>query len=435
MDYRKVKNCRICGSKRLKQYLDLGLAPLPNDLCMNGESHKNYPLQVLFCEDCSLSQLSVVVNPEIMFRNYPYHSSTSETFKKHCYLLGKKLFRMIKRSSLTVIDIAANDGCLLEQFANTGFYWRLVGVEPAKNLSALCIRKGLRVENEFFSIKTSVPQSDVITAANVLAHVDDLDEFITAIKFNLSARSKSICVVEVPYLPDLIERNAFDTIYHEHLSYFLLKPLKQLFENHGMRIFKAERIKIHGGSLRIFTCLQFYRNNDNALRVYFPNPIIDRAFMEPWLTVDSRNLFREDKSVQKLLKFEEDGGFYELDVYRDFSGRLSGIQSKFRNLLMDLKNRGKLVAGYGASAKGIMMLNACKIGSEHLAYIVDDTPGKQGYFIPGSRIPIVSAERFHVEKPDYIALLSWNFSKELMRKTKKIGARYIVAIPEAVILN
>lgn len=411
MDYKRLTRCRVCGSKDLKKYLDLGKQPLANSLLSFKDSPvKRYPLEVLFCKDCALSQLSIVVDPEILYSNYPYNSSISETFKEHCRGMAfslKTIYQFntdIKGQKPLVLDIASNDGCLLEEFRKADFY--VMGIEPATNLANKADIKNISTINGFWNDETAtrVPPCDIITATNVFAHVDDVKKFIQLASKILCARTKGFMVIEVPYLYNLILKNQFDTIYHEHLSYFLLRPLKILFEACGSKIFKVEQYPIHGGSLRIYA---------------------------------SPYKYIEHGSVKKLEAFEKEKKLYEFSTYIKYKKKVTELKDSFSNLLEDLKKRKKMVMAYGASAKACMLMNSCNIDSTYIHSVVDDTIDKQNKFIPGCGIPIVSRDHFDTNHPDYIALMSWNFSDELMAKTashKKRGVKYIVPIPEVRII-
>ena len=398
MDYKIVKKCRACGSRKLKPYLDLGLKPLANSY----EVMRKFPLRVLFCKECCLSQLSVVVSPELMFSNYPYHSSVSESFKSHCAKMARTAKRMSGEVAPSMVDIASNDGALLQEFSNAGFY--VMGVEPAKNLADEANARGLDTLNEFFSQEAAerLPAVRVMTATNVLAHVDDLHGFLKAANSLLRKQHKSFLIVEVPYLYDLITNNQFDTIYHEHLSYFLLKPLKKAFEACGLSIFKVERQKIHGGSLRVYA-----------------SPL---------------GMHDETWSVREMMEFEKKAGMYSFAHYKKFSANIEKLGTSLNNLLATLKLAGKKVYAYGASAKGAMLINNFRIDSRLVDFVVDDTPCKQGRFMPDSDIMIVDKGVLSRYKPDYILILAWNFAAEIMKKTKEIGSKYIIPIPEVKVV-
>ena len=408
--YKTVKQCRICNSKNLVKYLDLGKTPLANSLIDTKNKSKKelkFPLRVLYCKDCSLSQLSIVVNPKVLFSQYVYRSSISKTFEKHCKEMAEKLVRMIKNyKNDLVVDIASNDGCLLRQFKDKGF--RVVGVEPARNIANIANSNGIETLCTFWNhdvskkIMEKYGQVKVITATNVLAHVDDLNEFLKA--GNSLLEKDGLFVVEVPYLYDLLMKNEFDTVYHEHLSYFLVKSLKKLYEANGLNIFRIEEYPIHGGSLRIYA---------------------------------SKNTLKIDKSVNDLLEFENNEKLYDAKTYKSFENKVKNIKKDLVNLLKKLKKNQKKIVAYGASAKGNTLLNYCGIDKNLISFVVDDTPEKQNKFAPGSKIPIKSSDYLDTEKPDYIVLLAWNFAKELMSKTKEHklrGGKYIIPIPKVIII-
>ncbi len=354
--------------------------------------------------DCSLSQLSIIVNPDILYKDYPYHSSVSKTFKKHCYDMATDLKQYFPTIDPLVIDIASNDGCLLKEFKSQGYC--VMGVEPSQNLVDLALEKGIPTVRGYWGSESSnlIPSCDVITATNVFAHVDDIRSFIESVRDKLRVYSKGIFVLEVPYLPNLIEGNQFDTIYHEHLSYFLLKPLDRLFDSCGLQIFRVEKQSIHGGSIRVYSSP-------------FNYPI--------------------ENSVNEMIDAEESAGYYDLNTYLNFSNNVEFIKREFKNLMVNLRNDGNKVMGYGASAKGVGFLNMCGITKDEIISIVDDTPDKQGKEIPGIGIPIVGYDVFDVVEPDYIVLLSWNFKDELIAKTPRHRERqgkYIVGIPEVKII-
>ena len=414
MDYKKVESCRVCKSYRLRSYLNLGSVPLCNSLQKSEyEQVEKYPIEVLFCEDCYLSQLSIVVDPKILYSDYVYHSSVSQTFKEHCYQMALTLkSEFVFTEFPLVLDIASNDGCLLREFKRAGFT-RLLGFEPAKNIgtyeTSYKLDELICVVNDFFceasarSVKGDAGggQASIITATNVFAHVDDLDDFLRGVKWFL--HDNGVFVVEVPYLKHLIQKNEFDTIYHEHLSYFLLKPLVKLFERHGLPIFRVEEYPIHGGSIRIYASLN--------------RPV--------------------ESSVTDMLRDEELAGLYNIKTYEEFNRMVMHLTEGFCTMMEMFYYECKKVVAYGASAKGISLLNYCGIKNHMITCIIDDTPDKQGKLTPGSLIPIVSYPYFEAVKPDVIVLLAWNFAEELMAKTKwhkDKGGHYVIPVPELKII-
>jgi len=408
--YKTIKNCRMCGSSSITKYLDLGEMPLANSLIEPKNANKKskvFPLQVLYCGNCSLSQLSIVVNPKVLYSHYVYQSSISKTFQEHCSKMAEKVIELVGNPyNKLVVDIASNDGCLLQQFKNKGF--DTIGVEPADNIAKIANSNGIKTICDFWStdiakkIARNYRKAKIITATNVFAHVDNLNSFLTAI--NLLLDIDGIFIIEVPYLYDLLQKNEFDTIYHEHLSYFLIRPLKKLYDQNNLKIFKIEKYRIHGGSIRIYA---------------------------------SRSFFKENKSVQKFLKFEKENCLYNLKTYQNFEIKVKKIKNYLLQLLQGLKNKNKKIAAYGASAKGNTLLNYCGIDDKLVSFIVDDTPEKQNHLAPGSRIKIVDSSWLNKESPDYILLLAWNFASEIMHKTSRIykkNVRYIVPIPKVRVI-
>ena len=395
-----VTNCRVCGCKNLVEYLSLGEVPLANKLIIRPSSVKKYPLKVLYCDECKLSQLSVVVSPSKLYSNYPYYSSVSKPFIQHCSGLAKKARKLIPTSFPTTVDIASNDGCLLKEMKKEGFL--TIGIEPSKNLADEANENDIHTINSFFDDKTAKMLSniDVVTATNVFAHVDDLYSFLKNVRQILSFNG--IFIIEVPYLPNLINKKQFDTIYHEHLSYFLLNPIVRLMEMNGFKVFDVEEVPIHGGSIRVFA---------------------------------SRSYRKEDKSVRRMLRKEEK--FYEVGIYEEFSRSVEENLGKVKELLNKLRAENKTVAGFGASAKGSTLLNSCSITHEHISYIVDDTKAKQGKYVAGCNIPIYKTSRLNTYTPDYLFITPWNFVEEIMRKTKSLhekGMKYIVPNPTVSVI-
>ncbi len=403
--YRKLTRCRICNSEDLIKYLDLGATPLANSLLDEKDLDKKesrFPLQVLYCNNCSLSQLSIVVNPKVLFSEYVYRSSISKTFESHCRQMAETVSKMMDGEGNLIVDIASNDGCLLQQFKDCGF--RTLGIEPAENLVKIAQAIGIETEGLFWDMDAAEKilkkygKAKVITATNVLAHVDDLGEFLKAV--NVILDENGLFIVEVPYLHDLLAKNEFDTIYHEHLSYFLAKPLQALYRKNGLAINKIEKYPIHGGSIRIYA---------------------------------SKNSSKSDKSIDEFLSLEKNSGLYSIETYKSFDNKVKKIKEDLIKLLKELKSQNKKVAAYGASAKGNTLLNYCNANKGMVSFIIEDTPEKQNKFAPGSRIPIKDASYMEKENPDFLILLAWNFAKEIMQKTegfRKRGGKYIIPIPE-----
>ncbi|MFH1895492.1 MAG: class I SAM-dependent methyltransferase [archaeon] len=411
--FKKISSCRICNSKNLSKYLDLGETPLANSLIKPENKNQKelfFPLETLYCSDCSLSQLSIVVDPKTMFSDYVYRSSVSETFRKHCSELAVELKKRFEKNDLKALDIASNDGCLLMEFKKHGF--SVIGVEPAKNIAVIAEKNKIHTITEFWDTKTAEKilkefgKADVITATNVLAHVDKVSDFVSAMHSVLD--ENGLIVIEVPSAEKLIEENEFDTIYHEHLSYFLLKPLIELFERNSFKAVDVEQIGIHGGTIRFFAAKNSSKRKPNT------------------------------KALTGFLEKENASGLYELKTYLRLAENTKKIKSDLTSLLKKLKSENKSVAAYGASAKGSTLLNYCNIGTDFIDFIVDDTPEKQNKLTPGNHISVFPRTRLEKEKPDFLLLLSWNFAREFIKKTPEHrlrGGKYILPIPAVKIIS
>lgn len=398
--FKRVEKCRACDSVELVPYLSFPDSPAVNRLLKSPDQiAETFEVKLLVCPRCFLSQLSVVVDPEYLYSEYAYHSSISKTWRDHCRQLAKDLRAKFDFTCdrPRLMDIASNDGCLMREFKAEEF--DVMGYEPCAEMADKTQKEGLATCCGFFrEVGSDVNlecQKDVITATNVLAHVDDLHGFVRGVK-NYLDPARGIFVAEFPHMLNIFDYNQFDTVYHEHLSYFLLGPLRQVFKTNGLDIFRVERLEIHGGSLRIYACNSGQR------------PI------EP--------------SVQDCLDAENAGRMYDIEMYKEFSSWISRYHGDINTMLHFYKTTGKKVMGYGASAKGMSLINYMGVG-DMVHSIVDETPYKIGKFAPGSGLPIVGFEAFEKERPDYILLLSWNFAEEMMKKTAHLGAKYIIPIP------
>jgi len=399
-DFKQVTECRCCGSDRLTKYLDLGFLPLSNNLAASTIASFNkekFPLQVLFCEECALSQLSIVVDPSVMFGHYVYRSSISKTYTNHCREMAIELKSRLTKDSF-MIDVGSNDGTLLREFKEE-IGLKIMGIDPAENLAAICDAAGIPNMTYFWGLGTArkivntFGYADLITATNVFAHCDNVKEFIIAAKHAL--KDNGILVLEFPYLIDFIENNEFDTIYFEHLSYFSIAPLARLCYECDMNVMSVSKQDIHGGTVRV--------------------------------TIGTGVI---DKSVFDFMEQEKE--YATSAKYMDWSTKVNHTVNELKYYLSKLKYEGKKIAAFAASAKGNTLLNCANITVGTINYIVDQTPEKIGRYSPGTGIPIVSMDDLIRTPPDYLLILSWNFKDEIIYKCRQAGyeGMFIIPIPE-----
>jgi len=403
-------NCRICGSEELTKFLSLGPTPLANNFLRVDQLNKkelHYPLDVYFCNKCHLVQLLDIVPPEVMFKDYAYITGASKPMELHFAGLAKDVVNNFKASKDSlVVDIGSNDGTLLQYFSKMGL--RILGIEPASNITQIARKRGITTINKFFNKECAINIykkygfADIILATNVFAHVDNLENILHGIDYLLS--KNGVFVIEVPYLINLLDNIEFDTIYHEHLSYFSIYPLVYLFQKFGMNIVDIKQIPIHGGSIRIFA---------------------------------KRSNKKQSQNVAKLLLIEQNAELDSFKTYTNFAKEVVLVKEKLIKLLKTLKNEKVRISGYGATAKGNTLLNYCRIGTNILDYISDTTPYKQGCYTPGMHIPIFSEEEFHRDPPNYALLLAWNYADAILQKEQKYrqkGRKFILPLPDPKII-
>ena len=404
--------CRFCGEKSQDVVIDLGVQPVCNDMVERSKVNAMepfYPLRVHFCPHCYLVQLDEYASAADIFSDYTYFSSFSDTWLAHAskYVDWVTEFQELNENSLAV-ELASNDGYLLRNFVEKGI--PVLGIEPADTVANAAMEKGIRTLIKFFGVETAKEvkeeygSADVIIGNNVLAHVPDLNDFVGGQKVLLG--EKGVITIEFPHLKCLIEENQFDTIYHEHFSYYSLIAVENVFNHHGLRIFDVHRLKTHGGSLRIIAC-----HADNA----------DRPTTQ---------------AVLDLREEELAAGMNKMDYYRDFRMNVEKVRADVLEFMAQAKKDGKTVVGYGAPGKGNTMLNYCGIRTEDMPYTVDRSPAKAGKLTPGMRIPVYSPDKIAETKPDYVFILPWNLKEEIsdqMSHIREWGGKFVVPIPELTI--
>jgi len=388
----------------------MGTMALANNLLTDEkltEPELKFPLDLVFCPECSLIQITETVPPAILFSEYLYFSSFSETMLRHARDLVEKLTeRCSLNNNSLVIELGSNDGYLLQYFVEKNI--PVLGIEPARNICKIAEEKGVNTICEFFSADVAQKlkdkySADIIIMNNVMAHIADLSSLVDGIRILL--KRDGIAVIEVPYVKDMIDKCEFDTIYHEHLCYFSVTALNSLFKRHGLLLVDIERLSIHGGSLRLYVA-----HDANE---------------------------RQSKAVLNLLRDEEKWGVNRIESYREFGRRVENVKESLLSLLKSLKQKGMRIAGYGAAAKSTVLLNYCNIGPETVDFVADLSPYKQGHYIPGMHIPIKSPAAIVDKKPDYILLFVWNIKDEILKQQSKYrenGGKFIIPLPQVEII-
>lgn len=403
-------NCRFCASPLTRVLVDLGATAVSNAFLKKDQldlGEAIYPLKVYVCESCHLVQVPELRKREDLFTpDYVYASSVSKSWLEHCRLHVENLTaRFSLGASSSVMEIASNDGYLLQYFKQKNI--PCLGIEPTRSTAELARQKGIETLVEFFDdalaekLVAQKRRADILIGNNVLAHVPDLNRFVRGMKLVLAERG--VISMEFPHLLKMIEGNEFDTIYHEHYSYFSLEVARKIFAHHGLTIFDVEEIPTHGGSLRIY-----------ASHSGHPD-------------------FPETEQAKALSRRERDWGVERLSAYTGFQEKTDRTKNRFLQFLIQEKLQGRRIAGFGAAAKGNTFINYAGIHADLLSYVVDDTPFKQGRYLPQSHIPVFPADKLSEDKPDLIVILPWNFKKEIADKlafAKAWGARLVTAIPE-----
>ena len=413
MMYKFRKTCRLCSSRSFELVLDLGKQPPSNSFLTKNQlkdSEKKFPLRLYICKKCHHLQLLDVVDKKHLFSNYHYFTSANkpiiEHFKKYAENVYKKILE--KKENPFVVEIGSNDGTLLKQLKKNKV--NVLGIEPAKNLAQISRKSKIKTENKFFNHTLAKKiakkqRADLVIANNVLGHVDDLDEFIIGIKELL--KNDGVFIFEVPHALNLIKKLEFDTIYHEHISYFSIIPLSNWLEKHELEIFNVEKQKVHGGTIRVY--------------------------------VSKKNNFRKNNSVENIKIIEKKYGITKIITYRNFSKKIYHLKKILRKKIMILKNNNKIIFGYGASAKGNVLLNFCEIDNNILDFVTDTTKIKQGKFTPGTKIKIINPKNRINKSSKMIALLlAWNYKTAIIKNEKKFlrnGGKFLIPIPKPRIVS
>lgn len=413
-DLHRREDCRLCAARDLDKVIELAWTPPANELLAGDQlelTQDTFPLDVYFCNSCYHVQLLDVVNPERLFRNYVYVSGTSPVFRQHFRDYAERIAERydISRQSL-VVDIGSNDGTLLKCFKDLGFE-RIQGVDPAIEIAEEAARSGIPTIAEFFTpeladrLATRAGTAGLIVANNVFAHVDDLSTIMVGVQRLLSNRG--LLVIEVSYLKDVIEKTLFDTIYHEHLDYHTLGPLKQFLESRGLRVVDAQAVASHGGSLRL---------------------------------VAMKNGEDEDvqPSVERMVEREAELGLFDAATFVAFQDKIDALGKQLLALLDEVKARGASIAAFGFPAKATTLMHQFGIDGRYLDYVVDDNPLKQSKYSPGFKIPIVSSAALEADPPAYVVVLAWNFADAIIEKLDwylGTGGNIIVPLPSVRVVE
>ncbi len=404
---KKNKHCLICKGDKLARFLSLGTLPLANSYLTKKELEKpefKIPLDIYYCRSCHLAQLLDIVNRRSLFHNYAYFSSASSTLVKHFKEYAKDIVKKFPlQSKQLIIDVGSNDGVLTKPLKKLGA--KVLGIDPATNITTIINKKHLESINDFFGtrivprILNTYGKAGIITANNVLAHTDKIHDILSAVKQILDPNG--IFIFEIQYLADLLRKNEFDAIYHEHICEFSLHPLINLLGQYDLQIFDVVNVANHGGSLRIYSS-------------------------------HKSGQFRVKKSIEKFLRKERAFKLHEEKTYKDFAKQPLIIKKTLTRILADIKKQGKKIVGYGAPAKATTLLNFCGITNQTIDYITDTTPSKQNLYMPGNHIPILPPSNLKKNIPDYILILAWNSADAVMNKEKwftKQGGEFILPIP------
>jgi hypothetical protein len=404
---RQVGECRVCGKTDWQEVVSFGPMPLANGFAKPATSYDDepyFPLTLVSCRSCRLLSLTLVVDPSVLYRDYSYVTSESRMIREHMrYVAEMSCERFEIPPGSLVVELGSNIGTQLMAYRDAGM--KPLGVDPAENLAEIANAEGIQTLPDFFSretarnIRDTYGEARLILGRHVFAHIDDVTDILEGARELLSP--EGVFAIEVPYALDMLDKVEFDTIYHEHLSYFLVGTLRTLFERQGMRVLDVERLNVHGGSIMVFVGLA-----DS------PWPVSER--------------------ITELLAIEESRGLKDDEAYQTFVDGVNRIRRELPEVVRALKAQGKTIAGYGASAKGNTILNVCGIGLDELDFCSDTTVQKQGKVLPGTHVPVCTPEYAKAHTPDYYLLLAWNYADEIIRNERaflEAGGGFIVPIP------
>jgi len=405
--------CRFCGSELKHTFVELGATPLANSYLKKEDLEKAemfFSLHVRVCEKCFLVQLPALETPENIFSDYLYFSSYSDTWLEHAKdYCAKMTERFGLDENSFVVEVAGNDGYLLQYFKEKNI--PVLSVEPAANVAEVAVAKGIPTIVKFFGAATAREladegrQADLTAANNVLAHVPDINDFVAG--FAILLKPEGVATLEFPHLLNMVEKNQFDTIYHEHYSYLSLTTVEKIFAAHGLTVFDVEQLSTHGGSLRVFA------------------------------QKTETGKYEISEAVEKTKTLESESGLTDIERLTRYDEQVKKTKRDLVEKLIEIKNEGKTIVAYGAAAKGNTLLNYCGIKTDFLDYVCDANPNKQNRFLPGTRVPIVAPEKIRETRPDYVLILPWNIADEIVRKNEFIrewNGKFIVPIPSVKII-
>ncbi len=406
MIHKKRENCRGCNQSNLRPFLHLGDQPLANSFLKKPEEfadEQKFPLDVYFCETCSLVQLLDIIDPSVLFRNYIYVTGTSDTIAEHNKAYASTVVDFLKIEDGLVVEVASNDGSLLKCFQSLGV--KTLGIEPALNIAEMARKAGIETVAEFFNHETARQvrnqhgAADVVIGNNVMAHVDNTQDFLHGGKHLI--KTDGLVITEVPYLAEFMDRLEYDTVYHEHLCYFSITALLKLCDKVGLSIVRVDHVSVHGGSIRMYA----------GTKEHYPE---------------------HAQEVLKEAAEEVKAGLATFERYQQFADDVKKNKDEILDLLQSLKQQGKSVVAYGAPAKGNTLLNYCGISTDLIPYTVDKSPLKLDLYTPGMHIPVLPVDTLLDRQPDYVFILAWNFAEEIIRQQQEYKARggqFIIPLP------